>query len=205
MLAAGSRRWACRGHRVDAMTFFWVVLLLLLLLAEGSPQLMIESCHDLKTTIEGAASASSALTLELRSNGLYRCMESIHVGAAQSVVITGGGDGLSNLFVSRTARPSLFVNEGSLKLSNICVELHNARDDVVEGAGGSDDRCSRRQEREYQPACAGVGLIRNSGHAVVEDIHVVEGGFAVVSPRRSGEEGAPHGRVVSVCGENKGN
>eukprot|EP00903_Cladosiphon_okamuranus_P011032 g10419.t1 len=185
------------------MAFLWVVPLLLLplLTAEGSSQLTIESCHDLKATIEGAASASSALTLQLRSDGLYRCMESIRVGEAQSVVITGGGDGLTNMRVSfsgcsHAARPSLFVNEGSLKLSNISIELHNARDDAVEGAGGSDDRRSRRQEKdEQQPACAGVDLIRNFGHAVVEKTHIFESGLGLAR-RRSGDEGALHGRVV---------
>lgn len=202
-----SRRRLCREPQVDAMTFLRVVLLLPVLLAQGSPQ-PIESCKHLKATIEGATSASSALALQLRSNALYTCTESIHVGAAQSVVITGGGEGLPAVFFSLQTRSpmdrpsSLFVNEGSLKLSNISVELYAARDEPVEGAGGVD---SRRQEKERQSACAGVGLIRNSGHAVVENSHVFESGPSVDSKRRRcGEKGARHGRVVSVCAENKG-
>lgn len=186
------------------MMFFWIILLLLL--AQGSP-LLIESCDDLKMAIEGAAAASSALVLQLRSNGRYHCKESIHVAAAQSVIITGGGAGPSEIFVSslglsRTAaRPSLFVNEGSLKLLNISVELHTARDEAVRGVGGSGRR-SRRQEEGQQPACVGVGLVWNSGHAVVEDSHVFESGPSVF--QRCHEEGPQQARVVSVRGENNG-
>lgn len=186
------------------MSFLRVALLLVLAAAaRGSPQL-IGSCRDLKTTIEGAASASSALVLNLRSTGSYNCKESIRVGAAQSVVITGGGESLSQVFVSLSPGASLFVNEGSLKLSNIGVELGTARDEVV-GAAGVSDRRSRWRGIEQQRACPpAAGLIWNSGRAVVEDSHVFESGPSV-SQRRCREEGARQGRVVSerLRGESK--
>lgn len=192
------------------MTFLWVVLLLLqLLLAQASTQL-IESCVDLKTTIEGATLTpdSAPLALQLRSDTMYRCEESIRVRAAQSVVVTAG-DGLPAVVVaslsgrSPTDRPpSLFVNEGSLELSNIRVELHAA----AEGAGKVDRRSRRRKDERHQQqpaAChTGVGLIRNSGYAVVEGSHVFEEESGprtpAVSRRSCGEKGARHGRVVSV-------
>lgn len=186
------------------MNFLWVILLPMVL-AQGSVE-VIESCQNLKLTIE-AASAPSTLSLQLRGQALYHCKESIHVGEAQSVVITGGGSGLSKVLVSLlglppTAKPSLFVNEGSLKLSNISVELHTAPDEVVRGARGGNRR-SLHQEKERQPACAGVGLVWNSGHAVVQDSHVFESGLSI-SQRRCGKENARQGRVVSVCRESKG-
>lgn len=191
------------------MTFLWEVLLLLQLLPAQASTQLIESCVDLKTTIEGATLTpdSAPLALQLRSDTLYRCEESIRVRAAQSVVVTAG-DGLPAVVVaslsgrSPTHRPSLFVNEGSLELSNIRVELHAA----AEGAGKVDRRSRRRKDERHQQqpaAChTGVGLIRNSGYAVVEGSHVFEEESGprtpAVSRRSCGEKGARHGRVVSV-------
>ncbi len=172
------------------------------------PSHMIETCAGLKQAIETAAAAARdgadadgpVLTLRLSGEAPYLCEDRILVGEAQRVEVVGAGDSpSSNVLVvfqpknnagalpPPTSRRSLFVNEGSLRLSNISFRLD---------AGGSEAEA----EGEEGAYCAGAGLVRNSGRVMLEGVQVLEsrgggGGDGALSSFRC--RGGEAGRIVS--------
>lgn len=172
---------------------------------------------------------NGVMTLQLRSGLSYHCKESIRVAATQSVVITSDGDGLASVFVSLyqppqkpgpitasspaaaaahvhdgdgggATAPSLFVNEGMLRLSEIQFHLNSAEEKDY-GVVGEDGHGS--QQDQQQDVCVGVRLVRNFGHVVMEDSRVFGtpsfSGVGSASKHRCAEGAL--GRVVSdICG-----
>jgi len=187
-----------------------MVLLLLAVHQAGAASHMIESCAGLKQAIEAAAAAPPApprgkgseggasLTLRLSGEAPYICEESILVGEAQTVEVVGdSGVPASNVLVfqPRVKHPglpptsrSLFVNEGTLRLSNVRFPL-NA--DGGESAAVSEGGQGGEEEGAF---CAGASLVRNSGNVLLEGVEVLESRGAFPARRcRAGEAG----RVVS--------
>lgn len=188
------------------------LLLLLALRQEGAlASHMIETCAGLKQAIETAAAPAAAarggadadgavLTLRLSGEAPYLCEERILVGEGRTVEIVGGGPP-SNVLVFQPKNPnpaalpptsrrssSLFVNEGTLRLSNISFHLNAAGGGEAAAAGGG------RGGGEEGGYCAGAGLVRNSGHLLLESVEVLESRRAFSPLRcRVGEAG----RVVS--------
>lgn len=199
-----------------------VALLLLSTSSSGSsnPFAQVKDCRDLKAAIEGHASAAAAavqerdsaadLTVQLHSDLPYLCEASILIAEAQSVVLVGCRDGLSNVHVapdsdSRQAMTrSLFVNRGALRLENLTFYLDSSGEDGVDGEGdaaaaiGGGSEVGSEKKEENPGACVGgARLVRNFGHVALQGVSAYDASSdGVWRPERRCERIA-QGRVVS--------
>lgn len=153
----------------------------------------------------GSSSNSDAVVpLRLRLDGdfHYHCNSSIRVSQSQSVVVVGDGSTslrvndmllLENHHKNRgltpqrlgSSRPSgdglpaLFVNEGTLRLENLAVQLPSRQAD-------REKECSRRWSADVRAAAApppeaggcGVRLVRNSGSLVIVNSSVTGSSYS---------------------------